>query len=142
MIEDEDKFKGLLYSPEVLGGIGLLTAGLSGSAPSAALPSLIQGMQTASLFKKQKSADEKQKLIAHCEHSNKNHIADVSLEFKPLIILIGPEGDFSENEIKAAISNGYSPISLGEQILRTETAALYAIQTVSTLFHLQNWMMK
>ena len=81
--------------------------------------------------------NEKQKLIAHCEHSNKNHIADVSLEFKPLIILIGPEGDFSENEIKAAISNGYSPISLGEQILRTETAALYATQTVSTLFHLQ-----
>jgi len=63
MIEDEDKFKGLLYSPEVLGGIGLLTQGLSGAAPSAALPSLLQGMQTASLFKKQKLADEKQKLI-------------------------------------------------------------------------------
>ena len=67
MIEEEDKFKGLLYSPEVLGGIGLLTAGLSGSAPSAALPSLLQGMQTSSLFKKQKAADEKQKLIDQYE---------------------------------------------------------------------------
>jgi len=63
MEDEEDKFKGLLYSPEVLGGIGLLTQGLSGAAPSAALPSLLQGMQTASLFKKQKLADEKQKLI-------------------------------------------------------------------------------
>ena len=67
MIEDEDKFKGLLYSPEVLGGIGLLTAGLSGSAPSAALPSLLQGMQTASLFKKQQSADQKAKFIKQYE---------------------------------------------------------------------------
>ena len=63
MPEDEDKFKGLLYSPEVLGGIGLLTQGLSGAAPGAALPSLLQGMQTSSLFKKQKLADEKQRLI-------------------------------------------------------------------------------
>jgi len=67
MPEEEDKFKGLLYSPEVLGGIGLLTAGLSGAAPSAALPSLLQGMQTASLFKKQQSADQKAKFIKQYE---------------------------------------------------------------------------
>jgi len=67
MPEDEDKFKGLLYSPEVLGGIGLLTQGLSGAAPSAALPSLLQGMQTASLFKKQKTADERAKFIKQYE---------------------------------------------------------------------------
>ena len=67
MEDEEDKFKGLLYSPEVLGGIGLLTQGLSGAAPSAALPSLLQGMQTASLFKKQKSADEKAKFIKQYE---------------------------------------------------------------------------
>jgi len=67
MPEEEDKFKGLLYSPEVLGGIGLLTAGLSGAAPSAALPSLLQGMQTASLFKKQKTADERAKFIKQYE---------------------------------------------------------------------------
>ena len=46
----ESPFKGLLYSPEVLGGIGLLTAGLSGQNPGAALPNLIQGMKTASMF--------------------------------------------------------------------------------------------
>ena len=59
----ESKYKGLLYSPEVLGGIGLLTAGLSGAAPDRALPSLLQGMQTAAMFKKQEDEDEKQKLI-------------------------------------------------------------------------------
>ena len=54
MPEEEDKFKGLLYSPEVLGGIGLLTAGLSGAAPSAALPSLITRYANCIMFKKQK----------------------------------------------------------------------------------------
>ena len=59
----ESKYKGLLYSPEVLGGIGLLTAGLSGGAPDRALPSLLQGMQTAAMFRKQEDEDEKQRLI-------------------------------------------------------------------------------
>ena len=59
----ESKYKGLLYSPEVLGGIGLLTAGLSGGSPDKALPSLLQGMQTAAMFRKQEDEDEKQKLI-------------------------------------------------------------------------------
>ena len=59
----ESKYKGLLYSPEVLGGIGLLTAGLSGGSPDRALPSLLQGMQTAAMFRKQEDEDEKQKLI-------------------------------------------------------------------------------
>ena len=59
----ESKYKGLLYSPEVLGGIGLLTSGLSGGNPGQALPSLIQGMQTAAMFRKQEDEDEKQRLI-------------------------------------------------------------------------------
>ena len=59
----ESKYKGLLYSPEVLGGIGLLTAGLSGGSPDKALPSLLQGMQTASMFRKQEDEEEKKKLI-------------------------------------------------------------------------------
>ncbi len=59
----ESKYKGLLYSPEVLGGIGLLTAGLSGGSPNQALPSLLQGMQTASLFRKQEDEEEKRQLI-------------------------------------------------------------------------------
>lgn len=42
------------------------------------------------------------------------------------MILIGPEGDFSPEEINFALENGFRPISLGEQRLRTETAAVVA----------------
>lgn len=65
----ESPFKGLLYSPEVLGGIGLLTAGLSGQDPGAALPNLLQGMKTASMFKTMEEEEEKRKLIK--EYSEK-----------------------------------------------------------------------
>ena len=56
-------YKGLLYSPEVLGGIGLLTQGLSGASPNVALPSMMQGMQTASMFRKMTDEEEKKKLL-------------------------------------------------------------------------------
>ena len=59
----ESKYRGLLYSPEVLGGIGLLTSGLSGGSPNQALPSLLQGMKTASLFRTMEDEEEKKKLI-------------------------------------------------------------------------------
>ena len=45
----------------------------------------------------------------------------------PITILIGPEGDFSIDEVRMAISHGYTSVSLGNQRLRTETAALYAV---------------
>jgi len=59
----ESKYKGLLYSPEVLGGIGLLTSGLAGGNPSQALPSLLQGMKTASMFRTMEDEEEKRQLI-------------------------------------------------------------------------------
>ena len=57
----DSPFKGLLYSPEVLGGIGLLTAGLSGQNPGAALPMIQQGMKTASMFQAMEEEEEKRK---------------------------------------------------------------------------------
>lgn len=67
------------------------------------------------------------KLIAHCVDSDKRSFAE-SVAGKPAryLVLIGPEGDFSEKEIDLALKNGFSPISLGESRLRTETAALVA----------------
>ena len=59
----ESKYKGLLYSPEVLGGIGLLTAGLSGGSPDKALPSLLQGMQTAAMFRKQEDEEDRKSVV-------------------------------------------------------------------------------
>ena len=49
------------------------------------------------------------------------------------MILIGPEGDFSKEEVDAAINNGFIPVSLGESRLRTETAAVAACFTCHTL---------
>lgn len=50
---------------------------------------------------------------------------------KEAIVLIGPEGDFSEEEVEFAISKGFKPISLGEKRLRVETAALAACFTIN-----------
>ena len=50
---------------------------------------------------------------------------------KDILILIGPEGDFSTKEIKMALENNFQAISLGEERLRTETAGLVACTTVS-----------
>lgn len=64
-------------------------------------------------------------LIAHCEIGEKSTILD-SFELTNCPILIGPEGDFTSEEIELALENGYKTITLGENRLRTETAALYA----------------
>jgi 16S rRNA (uracil1498-N3)-methyltransferase len=50
--------------------------------------------------------------------------------FKNIAILVGPEGGFDKNEIESAIANGYQPISLGRNILRSETAAIAALAMI------------
>lgn len=64
------------------------------------------------------------RLIPHCREGEKLHIADVASKGDNLLIMIGPEGDFSEAEIAFALENGFRAVSLGETRLRTETAAL------------------
>lgn len=49
---------------------------------------------------------------------------------KDVAILIGPEGDFTEQEVAFAIQNGWKPVSLGKSRLRTETAAMTAVSNV------------
>jgi 16S rRNA (uracil1498-N3)-methyltransferase len=74
-----------------------------------------------------KSSAQQQKFIAHCMVDAKRNLADLnneSLSFK--IILIGPEGDFTPDEIELALQNHYSAVSLGETRLRTETAGIVA----------------
>lgn len=64
------------------------------------------------------------KLIAHCREDQKQSLRNFILNH--VQILIGPEGDFTENEINSAIENGYQPVTLGETRLRTETAGIFA----------------
>ena len=69
--------------------------------------------------------------IAHCEEQEKTLLQSVVKPSEKTTILIGPEGDFSSEEIKKCISKNMTPISLGESRLRTETAALVAVNTIS-----------
>jgi 16S rRNA (uracil1498-N3)-methyltransferase len=57
-------------------------------------------------------------------------ITRVVPEGSDVLILIGPEGDFTEEEVLLALANGFIPISLGDSRLRTETAALTAVAAV------------
>ena len=67
-----------------------------------------------------------QKFIAHCYEGEKVKLKDAIRPGENVLALIGPEGDFSEEEVKEAIGHGFVPISLGPSRLRTETAALVA----------------
>ena len=72
-----------------------------------------------------------QKFIAHCMDEQTRHLLAHSVHKGCNVrILIGPEGDFSPDEVSFAIQNGYLPVSLGDQRLRTETAALVSVHTV------------
>jgi 16S rRNA (uracil1498-N3)-methyltransferase len=72
-------------------------------------------------------------LIAHCQEGEKRWLDEIDADPESVTILIGPEGDFSPNEIEYALHNDYQPVTLGESRLRTETAGVVAVQTVSWL---------
>ena len=74
-----------------------------------------------------------QKFIAHCEKTGKTSIADELKTGGRYLILIGPEGDFTTDEIDEALQYGFKAITLGESRLRTETAALEACFEVNFL---------
>ena len=72
------------------------------------------------------NATHENKFIAHCEDGEKNNFYYEVKESKSSIILIGPEGDFTTDEIREAIQKNFTPVSLGENRLRTETAGVVA----------------
>lgn len=96
----------------------------------ATLPQL-NGMIDFRTFVKQPF--EGQKFIAHCEPGEKPLLSKIYHPGERVLILIGPEGDFSPDEISLAQEQGFQPISLGPSRLRTETAALAACHTIRLL---------
>ena len=78
---------------------------------------------------------EGRKFIAHCDSSfeKRDYLPSIIKKTENILILIGPEGDFSPEEIKFALENGFEAISLGNQRLRTETAAVAATVMVATI---------
>jgi len=73
-----------------------------------------------------------EKYIAHLDKDNKQ-LKEVYSPGADALIFIGPEGDFSNNEIKEAIQRDFTPINLGFSRLRTETAGIVACQTINLL---------
>lgn len=71
------------------------------------------------------------KLIAHCYEEEKPLLKEVLCPGEDALVLIGPEGDFSREEVEKAESLGFQPVSLGKSRLRTETAALVAVHTMN-----------
>ena len=82
----------------------------------------------------QKSSDSSEKFIAHCEEDKeKKELKSVYKSGKSALILIGPEGDFTSEELILAKENDFIPVSLGNSRLRTETAGIVACHTFHVL---------
>lgn len=75
-----------------------------------------------------------QRFIAYCDKEILRR--DLVKEYKKgsdVVIMIGPEGDFSKEEIRAALDAGFVPVTLGKSRLRTETAGVFAVAAVHTI---------
>lgn len=72
-----------------------------------------------------------EKYIAHCNDGEKQHLQKLVSRGKDVLILIGPEGDFSPEEVEQAKAAGFTEISLGNARLRTETAGVVACHIVN-----------
>jgi 16S rRNA (uracil1498-N3)-methyltransferase len=91
------------------------------------LPVLHDPIDYALLFRQEEIAQKAQKFIAHCIESEKRNLNDLVNESLPSqIVLIGPEGDFTAEEIEQALASHFVPVALGDTRLRAETAGMVA----------------
>ena len=85
-----------------------------------------------------------QRFIAHCQDGychdkqEKKRLSSLSLSHLEALVMIGPEGDFSLDEVVQAVKAGFTPVSLGESRLRTETAGIVACHTMNLLYPAKN----
>ena len=77
-----------------------------------------------------KTKTEEDRYIAHCLDEEQPHLKNKIRSKKNILILIGPEGDFTAAEIKMALDSGFQAVSLGRARLRTETAAIAACHII------------
>jgi 16S rRNA (uracil1498-N3)-methyltransferase len=96
------------------------------------LPKINEVISFKDFIEKNKN-NTSQKYIAHCINNKAGHLKNSYKANKSVLLLIGPEGDFNQKEVKTAIDNAFAEISLGESRLRTETAALYACTVINII---------
>ena len=99
----------------------------------AAVPAVAEPVSVKEFIKEYSSEDQSLKLIAYCfedENVPRRSIKEVldTFEGKDIIVMIGPEGDFSKTEAEMALAAGFIPVHLGASRLRTETAAVTAAE--------------
>ncbi|MBW6483978.1 MAG: 16S rRNA (uracil(1498)-N(3))-methyltransferase [Vicingaceae bacterium] len=95
------------------------------------LPQINEAIKLKDFLKEYKT---EQKFIAHCYEENQQHLKELYNLGKDVVLLIGPEGDFSLEEVEITIKkHNFIPISLGKNRLRTETAGVYACTTIKLL---------
>lgn len=73
------------------------------------------------------------RFIAYCDDAERKSLKDALAIQANVIILVGPEGDFTPGEVELAIAHSFIPVSLGKNRLRTETAGIVACQTVNLM---------
>ena len=92
------------------------------------LPVLHKPIAFKLLLRQEEVVNTSQKFIAHCIEKEKRNLADLVNDSLPSqIILIGPEGDFTTEEVEFAMANHFDAVALGETRLRAETAAIVAV---------------
>lgn len=94
------------------------------------LPQLNKTVSWKEFIKQKFNTD---RFIAHCGKSRKTPLKQWLKPQQDIMILIGPEGDFSNEEVRKAMSSGFVPVSLGKSRLRTETAAVAACHTINLI---------
>ncbi len=93
-------------------------------------PGLNEATRLADFVKKD---DSDLKTIAVYDEKEKNHLKELCGKSSTVTVLIGPEGDFSREEVEMALELGYTPVSLSNSRLRTETAGVMACSIVNTM---------
>ncbi|MCW3089133.1 MAG: rRNA ((1498)-N(3))-methyltransferase [Ferruginibacter sp.] len=95
------------------------------------LPVLHEPIKFAPYIKSIKEGTVSKKFIAHCEKDEPRIQLNTYQPFDSSVILIGPEGDFTIDEIELALQNGFTSVALGDTRLRTETAGVVATTILS-----------
>ncbi len=112
------------------------------SAMKQSLKAYLPKLNEAIAFKEfitQEAYSKDQRFIAHCEEDALRFSLKQKLKpAAPVLLLIGPEGDFSPEEIDFALSKGFQPVTLGTSRLRTETAAIVAAHSVAFINEVEN----
>ncbi|WDF67849.1 16S rRNA (uracil(1498)-N(3))-methyltransferase [Sphingobacterium oryzagri] len=97
------------------------------------LPRINESVTFSKFLKMQQENAAVVKCMAHCADGEKQYLNHICKPAGNYLILIGPEGDFSETEIAEALAQGFHPVSLGNSRLRTETAALSSCLEIALL---------